>query len=174
MSDSLTQIKAVLGTAPARWTALAESMPAELFARRPAPGEWSALECLQHVIVTERRVMPLRVRCFLAGQDFPGFNPDAPGNAPAAATDAQSLAREFSGLRAATMEMMATVQPADMARRVRHQELGPVTLSEQLNEWAAHDLMHIVQAEQALMQPFIAQSGPWRVYFAAHEAKQQK
>ena len=41
-------------------------------------------------------------------------------------------------------------------------ELGVVSLRELLNEWAAHDMMHIVQAERAIMQPFIAASGPWR------------
>ena len=174
MSDRLQQIKTVLGTAPSRWLVLAETVPPELLSRRPAPGEWSALECLQHVIITERAVMQLRVRCFLAGQDFPGFDPDAPGNTPDVAATPLNLAREFASLRTATMELMATVQPADLARRVRHQDLGPVTLDEQLNEWTAHDLMHIVQAEQALMQPFISSSGPWRKYFAAHEAKPQK
>jgi len=38
-----------------------------------------------------------------------------------------------------------------------------------VNEWAAHDLMHTVQAERALMQPFLAKSGPWRPYFADHD-----
>ena len=46
-----------------------------------------------------------------------------------------------------------------------------MTLEQLLNEWAGHDLMHTVQAERALMQPFIAGSGPWRGYFADHEAK---
>lgn len=49
---------------------------------------------------------------------------------------------------------------------------GPnrVTLREMLNEWAGHDLMHTVQAELAVMQPFITASGPWRGYFADHDA----
>jgi hypothetical protein len=36
---------------------------------------------------------------------------------------------------------------------------------------AAHDLNHTVQAERALMQPFIAGSGPWRTagVFADHD-----
>jgi hypothetical protein len=29
--------------------------------------------------------------------------------------------------------------------------------------------MHTVQAERALMQPFVAGSGPWRGYFADHD-----
>ena len=37
------------------------------------------------------------------------------------------------------------------------------------NEWAAHDLMHTVQAERALLQPLIGGSGPWRLYFKDHD-----
>jgi hypothetical protein len=44
-----------------------------------------------------------------------------------------------------------------------------VTLRELLSEWAAHDTMHIVQAERALMQAFIPGSGPWRRHFADHD-----
>jgi hypothetical protein len=44
-----------------------------------------------------------------------------------------------------------------------------VTLRQQINEWAAHDLMHVVQAERAVMQPFITATGPWRSYFADHD-----
>jgi hypothetical protein len=40
-----------------------------------------------------------------------------------------------------------------------------------VHEWAAHDLNHTVQAERALMHPFIAGSGPWRTagVFADHD-----
>ena len=41
-------------------------------------------------------------------------------------------------------------------------------MDELLNEWAAHDLMHTVQAERALMQPFIQGCGPWQHYFQDH------
>ena len=39
-----------------------------------------------------------------------------------------------------------------------------------LNEWAAHDLMHTVQAERSLMQPFIERCGAWREFFSDHDA----
>jgi hypothetical protein len=58
-----------------------------------------------------------------------------------------------------------------LARQARHQELGPVTMSELLHEWAAHDLMHTVRAERALMQPFIQGCEPWRSYFMDHIAE---
>jgi hypothetical protein len=37
-----------------------------------------------------------------------------------------------------------------------------------LSEWAAHDLNHTIQAERALMQPFLLECGPWIVYFQDH------
>lgn len=49
-----------------------------------------------------------------------------------------------------------------------------MTLRELLNEWAAHDLMHLVQAERAVMQPFIPDSGLWRFYFADHDVEAPK
>jgi hypothetical protein len=60
------------------------------------------------------------------------------------------------------------VGEADLLAR-RASELGVVTLGEMLYEWAAHDLNHTVQAEKALMQPFIAGSGLWRGYFRDHD-----
>jgi hypothetical protein len=34
----------------------------------------------------------------------------------------------------------------------------------------SHDLNHTVQAERALIQPFVGGSGPWQAYFADHAA----
>jgi hypothetical protein len=79
------------------------------------------------------------------------------------------MAAEFAQHRAASLTALSRVKPADLSRTARHSELGMVTLSELLHEWAAHDLMHTVQAERALMQPFIAGCGPWRPYFKDHD-----
>ena len=69
---------------------------------------------------------------------------------------------------AALWQTFTPTLPADLDRKAVHGELGPVTLDEMLHEWAGHDLMHTVQAERALMQPFIENCGPWKPYFAAH------
>ena len=68
------------------------------------------------------------------------------------------------------MKIFDRVKPSDLNKGSRHKELGPVTMSELLHEWAGHDLMHTVQAERALMQPFIRGCGPWQVYFQDHTA----
>jgi hypothetical protein len=171
MDDVIAKTRGVLSATPSRWTALAEHVAADLLGRSPAPSEWSAIECLQHLVDAERWVFPVRIQAFLAGQDFPKFDPDSQGTKPAAGQSPRDLAAEFARLRAASLEALARLTPADLERRARHQELGPVTLSELLHEWAAHDLMHTVQAERALMQPFIQGCGPWQSYFTDHLAK---
>jgi hypothetical protein len=157
--------KIVLSGTPGRWKELCEALPAALLLRQPAAGEWSALECLQHLVDTERRVFPARMRALLAGQNFPAFNPDSQGTKTAGAPDPSALAAEFERQRKVCLALLETVAPADLQRQARHAELGPVTLAQLLNEWVAHDLMHTVQAERALMQPFIQDCGPWQVYF---------
>jgi hypothetical protein len=109
------------------------------------------------------------VRAFLAGQDFPGFDPDT--QPPVDLSRPAEMARELATLREQSLALFAQLSPADLARSARHAELGAVTLGDMIHEWGAHDLNHTVQAERALMQPFIAGSGPWRTagYFADHD-----
>lgn len=168
MNTLLRDVRAVLATTPHRWQSLVSELGDSLLTRAPKAGEWSALECLQHIVETEREVFPGRVRAILAGQAFPAFDPDAAGALAEAPTPA-ALADEFAGLRAASLAELDRVQPEDLVRTGLHAELGAVTLAQLLSEWAAHDLMHTVQAERALMQPFIPGSGPWRFYFAEHD-----
>ena len=171
MSELLAWVRTVLETTPHRWVQLCEALPVELLRRAPAPGEWSALECLLHLVDAERSVFPPRVHYLLAERDFPLFNPDTEGTPLTDDLDIAGLAHEFARLREKGLQALADVTPADLGKRARHQELGPVTLSELLHEWAAHDLMHTVQAERALMQPFIQGSGPWTPYFSDHQVK---
>ena len=166
----IQDVSTILRITPRRWESLASALPAELLWRKPAPREWSALECLHHLVDTERYVFPVRVGCFLAGQDFPAFDPDRQGTVGKAQPEPLELAGELNRLRIASMELLEKITQADLSRRAVHRELGPVTLEEMLNEWAAHDLMHTVQAERALMQSFIASCGPWQVYFKDHWA----
>jgi hypothetical protein len=147
---------------------LCETLAPELLRRKPQAGEWSALECLLHILDTEK-VFAGRVKAFLAGVNFPAFNPDEEGAHDTGQPPA-ALAGEFAALRAGSVAQLRGLTAADLPRGAVHAELGPVILAQMLHEWAAHDLMHTVQAERALMQPFIEQCGPWRRYFADHDA----
>jgi hypothetical protein len=168
MQDVMMWSQSVLRTTPERWTALAESVEPELLRRVPAPGEWSAVECLQHLAEAEREVFPVRVKRFLEGKDFEAFNPNAGDPLAGAGIDAKRLAEEFEVLRTASLQLMTRLGHADLDRTAMHPELGRVTLRELIHQWAGHDLMHTVQAERALMQPFIDGCGPWKPYFSDH------
>jgi len=167
----LSWASAVLRITPSRWHELTGALPPALLARQPKEGEWAALECLQHLVDTERWVFPVRVEHILAGRDFPAFDPDSRGSKTSPAKDPSALAEMFAQLRLKSLEVIGRLSEADLGRTALHAELGLVTLSELLHEWAAHDLMHTVQAERALMQPFIQRSGPWQVYFEDHFIK---
>ncbi|HEU4325010.1 MAG TPA: DinB family protein [Roseiflexaceae bacterium] len=163
----LPSVRAVLETTPERWMALAARVPGDLMERRPAPQEWSPVECLLHMLDVEV-LYGQRVEALLEGRDIPAFDPHAGGTQNVAGLSPVELAVVFSDLRQVTMELLGRLTTADLARQATHAELGPVLLEQLLYTWAAHDLNHTVQAERALIQPFIAGSGPWNRFFTAH------
>ena len=158
-----------------RWRALAAGLDRSLLARQPAPGEWSALECLCHAADTEAFVFCARIRAFKDGRpELPSYDPDTQRTPVTAATDPLAVADRLATQRRESLALLTTVTDADLDRTSRHLELGPVTLRELLHEWAAHDMMHVVQAERAVMQSFIPGSGPWRSYFVDHDIEAKK
>jgi hypothetical protein len=164
----LEQIYDVVTTTPSRWQTLMATFPTDLVERQPKPDEWSAVECLRHLTDAEQFLWPVRVRAVLAGETFPPFSPKVQGRDYAAFSPSQ-LADEFARLRAAHLPLLTSITEADLERTGIHPDLGAVTMRQLLHTWAAHDLMHTVQAERALMQPFINETGPWRFFFADHD-----
>ena len=166
--DLLMWMPAMIKTTPQRWLALTEHLPDELLTQTPKSGEWSAVDCLLHLMDAEE-VLQFRLKAFLDGQDFlPNFDPATMGSPPDPEQSPRDLAQAFARRREASLRALEAVTPDDLKREARHEELGQVTLAHMLNEWATHDLNHTMQAEQALMQPFLRAVGPWRVYFETH------
>ncbi len=168
MIENLEWIHSVLKTTPERWLNLAEMLPAGLMSAKPAPLEWSAAECLVHLADLEVGVFQFRVQAILAGQDFPAFDPEMQGTVLDPGRSPLTLAWKFNQQRKDGLALVERLQAADLEKKARHAELGIVTLSELLHEWAAHDLVHTMQAERALMQPYINGCGPWKIYFEEH------
>jgi hypothetical protein len=169
MPDILAQVRSMLASTPDRWVALGRIEEAVL-TRQPEPGEWSAVQALQHLVDTETGVFRVRLLAIRNGaESFPGFDPDAEGHVDRPQGTVAELAASLVPLRAESLAILDTLTDADLERTSRHVELGTVTMAELLNEWAAHDTMHLVQAERATMQAFIPGSGPWREYFLDHD-----
>ena len=168
MNDLLESVKALLSTTTLRWLSLTENLPIDLLTRTPMQNEWSAMDCLCHLLDAERWVFPARAQALLAGENFVAFDPDTQGTRYTTQNPRQ-LAEEFARRRKESLIGLDRVTIQDLTRTAQHSELGTVTLAELLHEWAAHDLMHTVQAERALMQPLILGSGPWRPYCIHHD-----
>jgi len=166
MEKFFSDVLTVLSTTPERWQRLVGTLPDNLLHRKPLPGEWSALECLSHIVNAEA-AFNFRLKCFLEGVDFTAFTPEERGS-KAVSWSAQELADAYSRVRQESLKHLETLSEKDFDRSALHPKMGPVTLRQMLNEWAAHDLMHTVQAERALMQPFIDACGPWQRSFLDH------
>lgn len=168
MNTLLEDVQAILSTTPERWLRLVSDLPIDLLTRAPAAGEWSALDCLQHLLDAERVLFPIRFHVFLAGQDLVDFDPHQQ-HADSASQTPEQLAATFAQYRQESLVLLKQVKDDDLGRTSQHPKFGVVTLAELLQTWAAHDLNHTIQAERALMQPFMLGCGPWRAFFRDHE-----
>ncbi len=171
MTDLIAQTIEILRFDAPRWRALA-TLDQELLRRQPEPGEWSALQCLGHAVDCEEAVFAERVRAILEGRPtLRSYEPDIEATPVSADTDPVALAEEHAELRRRSIELVASVTEADLDRTAQHPDLGVVSMRQLLNEFSGHDLMHVVQAERAVMQAFIPAAGPWRFYFADHDVE---
>jgi DinB superfamily len=142
-------------------------LPDDLLHWKPTPERWSISEVLAHLVEIEE-LYAGRVRR-MAAEDAPKFlryvQPDpASPNAGSQGDTAKILAR-FTSLRRDNVAFLNTM-PADAgARTGHHSELGPITLSQMLCEWASHDLGHLRQiAELYRARAFYPYAGPFQKY----------
>jgi hypothetical protein len=170
MNNSLETTRGVLETTPRRWESLVESVPEDLLLRSPLPGEWSAFDCLRHLLEAERDLLSVRLNHILDGRaELVPYDPDAPRD-PIPEQTTRDILAAFVALRRESVRTLASLTPDDLSQTIFHPEYRvDVSLGELLDLWAAHDLMHTVQAEEALMQAFIPGSSVWRPEFAEHD-----
>jgi hypothetical protein len=122
---------------------------------RPALGEWSANECVGHLIEAERRGFAGRILLIVeaAHGDHPDLPPDLEAWDPPAVADARrdhlrdsrELVDEFLALRADGVALVRTLTADDLGRSGLHPDVGPLRVDELLGEWVHHDRNHIRQ-----------------------------
>ena len=119
---------------------------------RPEPGEWSANECVGHLLEAEQRGFAGRIREILAvdrgGDPAVLVTWDPPMVAEARQDHLRrgaELAAEFEALRADSLALVRGLQPEDMDRVGLHPDVGPLRVDEIINEWVHHDRNHIRQ-----------------------------
>ena len=142
---------AVQQSTPAQVRAMIDGA-GDLLARRPSDGEWSALECLAHMVDAEL-VASGRYRWILA-HDQPellGYDQDLwvdrlhrPIERP------DELLALFEPLRRANVELWARTPVDDRERFGLHRERGPESYALTFILMAGHDRFHLAQARRAL------------------------
>jgi DinB superfamily len=122
--------------------------PAAALRWHSAPGEWCAHEVLGHLIEVEERGFAGRIRTILAvdAPDLSAWDQDAVARARRDCDrDWGALREEFAARRAASLELVAGLRPADLVRAGRHPTVGPLRVADLLHEWVHHDRNHLRQ-----------------------------
>ncbi|MGE5277182.1 MAG: DinB family protein [Acidobacteriota bacterium] len=129
---------------------------------KPAPDRFSIAEVLAHLSHSEGHCYRTRVDRFLA-DERPEFEPDDASlyldlyrNA-----DPQEEFDHFEEQRETNIEYLRALKADAGERKAMHREVGQITLSQMLHEWALHDLGHIRQvAELVRARKYLAGAGP--------------
>jgi uncharacterized damage-inducible protein DinB len=115
---------------------------------RPAPGEWSATECLGHLIEADRRGFAGRIRRILATDGVAEQGWDQIAVAAARHDNDRTVAEivaEFDERRTAAIALVDGLTSAELERFAVHDRVGRVTVANLLHEWVFHDRNHIRQ-----------------------------
>lgn len=115
---------------------------------RPAPDEWSANECLGHIIEADRRGFAGRIGRILATDGLTEHGWDQIAVAAARRDNERTVAEilaEFRIGRDAAIGLVESVRAADLDRFAVHDRVGRVSVGDLLHEWVFHDRNHIRQ-----------------------------
>ncbi len=110
---------------------------------RYAEGKWNCKEIIQHVMDTER-VMAYRAMCIARGEqvNLPGFDENKYAiYAMATKRNMDDIAREFSVLRASTIELIKSLSP-EMLDITGTANNNPLTVRALLYIIAGHEIHH--------------------------------
>jgi hypothetical protein len=168
MEHNLPHSISLLTRTPAALNALLRDLPDAWTLRNEGENTWSAFDVVGHLIHGERTDWMPRARMILQFGETKPFEPfDRWGQERE--SEGKSLAQlldEFARLRSEGLRELhaLNLRPEDLARRGRHPALGPVTLSELLATWAAHDLTHLHQISRVMAHQYREAVGPWSAF----------
>jgi len=168
MNHDLRNTVALLARTPAALNALLRDLPEVWTLGNEGENTWTPYEVVGHLIYGERDDWIPRTKIILQYGETRPFEPfDRRGHV--SGMQGRSLAQlldEFADLRSENLEQLRALnlQPEDLERRGRHPAFGPVTLSQLLAAWAAHDLTHLHQVSRVLAHQYREAVGPFSEY----------
>ncbi len=135
---------------------------------KPAKDRWSVSEILAHLTDLDAFFCE-RVRK-IAKEDNPSLSSYDQNAAYAAGKYSNGSGREalkrFCHERDRSLSFLRYIPEAALMRFGQHVEIGRITISDQLNEWAFHDLGHIKQiSELYRASHFYPKMGGFKTYY---------
>lgn len=147
MYDARQEHLKVLRSTPVVLRALVRGLDDAAWRRRPAPGEWSALEVVAHLADSEERAMA-RVRRMLAEDEpfLPGYDQDALARERRynEMDPAETLDRH-ERLRAEHLALLESLDEAGWRRGGVHGEQGDMDVDLYISHSAGEDADHLAQ-----------------------------
>lgn len=135
----------VIAATVARLQSLFDSLGPEGAEIPPAPAKWSARQILCHLADCEI-VFAFRLRQALA-EDRPVVQPFDQDRWATRykALDISSAMTVFTAVRAWNQQLIQSLSPVDLARKLTHPERGEMTVQVVVETIAGHDLNHLAQ-----------------------------
>ena len=168
MEHDLEQTIALLSRTPAALDGLLRDLPETWTHRGEGEDTWTVFDVVGHLIYADRENwMPRARRILQFGEEQP-FDPfDRLGHVRE--SQGKSLSQvldEFARVREGCLVDLRALNltSEQMTKRGRHPALGPVTLSELLATWAAHDMTHLHQISRILAHQYREAVGPFASY----------
>lgn len=161
--DTPGAIADALERAPRTVHALLGEIPATLLTRRPQPAKWSAHEHACHLALVDP-IFRARLDRML-DEDTPlivSYDPDVDESPHALSRmDLPDAVATFARHRAAFVEQVRALAPAQWGRPATHTECSHYSVFVMLRHLALHDMLHAYRIEELLLR---------KEWAAAHDA----
>ncbi|HKW57531.1 MAG TPA: DinB family protein [Candidatus Acidoferrum sp.] len=168
MPLSLPDTIALLSRTPAALNALLRGLPETWTLRNEGENTWTPFAIVAHLIYADRTDWVPRAKLILQFGEARAFDPfDRSGHLREMESKSfDQLLDEFPRVRSKSLEQLRSMnlQPADLDRQGRHPAFGPVTLSQLLATWAAHDLTHLHQLSRVMAHQYCQAVGPFAAF----------
>jgi hypothetical protein len=174
MARNLQDTIALLGRTPGALDALLRGLPETWTHHNEGEGTFTVVDVIGHLIHADKADWMPRASKILAqgatkaSDELPVFDPfDRWGHVKECrGRSLAELLDEFAAARSLRLQELRALklEPEQLALLGLHPALGPVTLSELLATWAAHDLTHLHQISRIMAGQYREEVGPFQPF----------
>lgn len=135
---------------------------------RPAPGKWSLLEILHHLLDEERSDFRIRLDLLLhqPEEEWPGMDPEGwVTERDYNSADLATVLADFLREREQSVSWLRGLRDPHWAA-VKERPHGSLTAGDLLSSWLAHDYLHIRQLARVHYDYVVRVSAPYKPDYA--------